>query len=604
MFTLSLATFRERRQLFAGAFITVVLGVALVQSSLLILVTAAGDGQSAAVVLLGMTLALSVFLAIFIVSSTFAFTIAQRRRGLALLRLVGGSRGQLRRLLLSEAFVLGLLGTAAGVPAGLLAMRTQTAMLASLGFVPGSFTASWHDWILAVSAGIGLGVAQLGVLAAARRASRVRPLEALRDLGQAARVMTFSRWFFGLVFLGGAIALMIVGLAVDSEDAAIAVSVNATFAAAIGLSALSPLVVPPLGKLLGALLGRSTLGTLARGNLRDGVRRSASTAAPLLVLVALVVGISGMFSTLSEGSKRQLAADIDGDLVATGPVRPGTPGVAAASTEYPVPVEVTTVKHDDVETEDAGALAVDAADYQRAHRTAPVSGSLADLHGDTVAVAGGELGAQVRLRVGDQDLTPRVVAVLPMSLGGGPEYLLPQDLVPPAALGQARSIVRLRPGADAAAVSAALPGPVSTVDEWLAAGGSEQDATNAGIMKALLGLAALYAVIAVVNAVVIAAGERPREFAVARLTGLSRGQVVRTALLESTVVTVTGLVLGALAAAATLGGVSGVAGTVVLPWAVFGLVAAGAFAVVAATSVGTSLAATRRPPVSLAGAAE
>ncbi|GAA1950621.1 hypothetical protein [Amycolatopsis minnesotensis] len=100
MFRLSLSTFRERWPLFIGAVLTVCLGVALVQSSLLILVSAASpdipaglppevadhlrDGYTGAITLLAMTLGLSAFLAIFIVSSTFAFTVAQRRRDLAL----------------------------------------------------------------------------------------------------------------------------------------------------------------------------------------------------------------------------------------------------------------------------------------------------------------------------------------------------------------------------------------------------------------------------------------------------------------------------------------------------------------------------------------
>ncbi|MFL6124699.1 FtsX-like permease family protein [Actinophytocola sp.] len=602
MLSLSVATFRARWQLFVGAIITVTLGVALVQSALLIVVSAGDHGEAIAV--LGMSLGVSAFLAIFIVSSTFAFTIAQRRRDLALLRLIGGSRGQLRRLLLSEALLLGVLGTVLGIPAGLVATDVQTALLESLGFLPDSFNAAWHGWVLYVSVGLGIGVAQFGVLAASRRASRVRPLEALRDTGEAARVMTFSRWFFGILLVAVAITLMSISVGVDSPTGAIPLSVNATLAAAVGLGALSPLVVPLVGRLTGGLAGRTTLGGLARANLRVGVRRSASTAAPLLVLVALVTGLAGTFATLSEGAQRQLVADIRGDLVAGGPVSPATPGVAAASTEYALSIEATTVTRGETETDEVDALAVDPDAYRRAHRLPLVGGSFDDLHGRAVAVAGGDLGATVRIRVGGRDLTTRVVAVLPRKLDGGPEYLLPRDLVPSAALGPARSVVRLEPGADAAAVAKTLPRPVSTVDDWIAASDSAQESLNAGTMKVLMGLAALYAVIAVVNAVVIAAGERRREFAVARLTGLSREQVIGSALLESSVVTGTGLLLGWLAALATLVGISGVAGTMVVPWGVFWLTVLGAFVVVGAASVWTSLAATRPAPISLAGTRE
>lgn len=606
MFTLSLATFRERWQLFVGAIVTVTLGVAIVQSSLLIVVSAGHYGEAIAV--LGLALGVSAFLAIFIVSATFAFTIAQRRRDLALLRLIGGSRGQIRRLLLCEALLLGVLGTILGIPAGEVVQSIQTALLAHLGFLPHSFSAGWHGWILWVSAGIGIGVAQTGVLAASRRASRVRPLEALRETGAAAKVMNLSRWITGVFLVVVAVLLMSIATAVDDPDGAIPLSICSTVALALGLSALSPVIVPLVGRVTGSLAGRSTLGRLARANLRDGVRRSSSTAAPLLILVALLIGLAGTFDTLSKGAHNQQADDVRGDLVAAGPVAPGTPGVATASTEYPLTVKATTVTHDGgdtgTDTDDVEALAIDPAAYQLAHRLPPVAGSFADLHGLAVAAFGGDLGSTVTIRVGGQTLTPRVVAVLPPKLNGGPEYLLPRDIVPAAALGPAQSIVRLQPGADSAAVARSLPQPVSTLADWIAHSDSAQDSLNAGVMKVVLGLAALYAVIGVINAVVIAAGERRREFAVARLTGFSRRQVVGSALLESAVVTVTGLLLGWLSALATLIGISGVAGTMVVPWGIFWLTVLGAFVVVGATSVWTSLSATRAAPISLAGTRE
>ncbi|MEU4645826.1 FtsX-like permease family protein, partial [Micromonospora sp. NPDC023814] len=328
MLTLSIAIFRERWQLFTGAIVTVMLGVAIVQSSLLIIASAGRYGEAIAV--LGLALGVSVFLAIFVVSATFAFTIAQRRRDLALLRLIGGSRGQLRRLLLAEALLLGIVGTVLGVPAGQIALRMQTALLTDLGFLPPSFAAAWHGWVLWVSLGIGIGVAEAGVLAASRRAARARPLEALRETGAAGKAMTAARWLVGVLLTVVALTLMTIATAVDDPNGAIPLSVNATVALALGLTALSPVVVPLLGRLAGSLAGRTTVGQLARANLRDGVRRSASTAAPLLVLVALLIGLAGTFDSLSAGAHHRLAADLRGDLVAAGPVAPGTPGVAAA----------------------------------------------------------------------------------------------------------------------------------------------------------------------------------------------------------------------------------------------------------------------------------
>ena len=117
-------------------------------------------------------------------------------------------------------------------------------------------------------------------------------------------------------------------------------------------------------------------------------------------------------------------------------------------------------------------------------------------------------------------------------------------------------------------------------------------------------MAAIYAAIGVINAVVIAIGERRREYAVARLTGYSRGQVVAGAVLESAIVTATGLLLGWLAALAGLIGISGVAGPLVIPWGIVWLTIPAAFLMVGATRMWTTLAATRLAPISLAGARE
>ncbi len=119
VFTMSWSTFRERWQLFVGSVLTVSVGVALVQASLLTLLAAVSpatppglsgaeevaldDRLAAAVSLLGMIAGISVFVAFFVVGSTFSFTVAQRSRDFGLLRLVGASRIVVKAGGLSEA---------------------------------------------------------------------------------------------------------------------------------------------------------------------------------------------------------------------------------------------------------------------------------------------------------------------------------------------------------------------------------------------------------------------------------------------------------------------------------------------------------------------
>jgi putative ABC transport system permease protein len=624
MLRLSWSTFRERWQLFVGAIITVCLGVALVQSSLLILIAAAvpkipaglspaeetalRDGYVGAISLLSMILGLATFVAVFIVASTFAFTVAQRRRDLALFRLTGASRRQVRVLLTGEALLLGAVGTGLGIALGLPVMRFESWMLVHLDFVPPSFTVPWRSWIIAVSAGTGLGVAVLGVLGASRRASRVRPLEALREVGAAARVMTWPRWLTGTIFLAGGVAMLTLTLSVGGE-AAIPLALNACIVLVIALSAFAPLAVPLVGGVLGGLVRAlgGPIGLLAHANLRDGVRRSASTAAPIMVLVGLVAGLGGTLDTITAASRDEMTRSVNGDLVVTaGPSQAASlaavNGVRTVSEQVPVSVKLPA---DD--NEQADGIAVDPAAYIRTHRLGAVTGDLSQLSGRTVAVGRGyglpqRVGATLHVRVGGERMDLRVAALLPASMSST-EFLLPLGLIP--ANGPAQYVVQVDSDTDAGAVAdrirTAQLGDVSAVAEWIRAEVKEQQRTSLNVMVALLGMAMLYTVIAMVNAVVIAAADRGPEFAAARMTGLSRGQVVRAALWESLAVVGVGVLLGGLAAAGTLVGltfaISNMIGltVVTVPWQLFGALTLGAATVVGLTSVLTTLAATRRP---------
>ena len=633
MFRMSRAGLAERWPLFVGSLLAVTLGVALVQSSLLLLISAAllhappgsspadqlafADDAEAAVALLGIVLGVATFLAGFIISSTFAFTVSQRRADLALLRLVGGSRGQVRRLLVGEAFLLGALGAALGVPTGLGVMAVQTRLLRAQGFVPDTFTAQWRPWILFVSVGIGIVLAVAGVLVAAHRAGRIQPLEALRDVGAAARVMTVGRWIAGLLFLGGALAMVIVAPHAGPAGAA-ALASTVAMPAAIALAALAPLLVPVVGRLIPT--GAGVIGGLARANVWDGRRRSASVAAPLIVLIGLVIGIDTAGGSFTTAGVQQEQRDTRADLVVTaqgaiGDAVARVPGVDHASTESAVLVKATTGAGEDAETETYTALVVDPAAYPRVHAG---SGSLAALRGKSGMVGpGGDLPhhGTVALRTATTDLgrLPMVGAV-PEAAGGGAELLLPAGVIPATELASASTVsyVALRPDADRAAVRSALAkvGAVTDLNRWLAENAQARANTNDRVMLIILGLGGLYALIGVVNSVVIGAAARRREFAAARVTGLTRGQVVRSTLLESWAVTLAGAILGALAASAP--GISVLAATTALtghatldvPWRLVAAVGLIAVVVTSLTSVLSSWSATRPAPVALLGARE
>ncbi|MEW2079561.1 FtsX-like permease family protein [Streptomyces sp. NPDC013433] len=635
MWRLSWVSFTERWTLFVGAALSVCLGVALVQSSLLLLLSAAAldapAGATAldamdfeqrsltAVTVVSVMLGCAAFLAVFIIGSTFAFTVAQRRRDLAMLRLTGATPQQIRGLLLGQAALLGLIGVLTGVPLGVAVIRLQERVLRELEFVPAGFTGQWHGWVLLVSAGTGLGLALTGVFVAARRAARIRPLEALRNTGDLERSLGRARSFIGGVFLVGALALVVLApLTGPAGGQAMAMCVS--ICAVLALACFGPVVVPALVRLV-PTRASSTVALLAKSGLRDDVWRSAATAAPVVVLVGLLMGQAVAFDSTAAAAAGEQRRETTADLVveAHGDVSErlaDVVGVTGVSTELDVPVAITTGSGGMAFTELNRALVIRPDAYSRLHSG---NGSLADVEGRAVMAGPGAVGIaegdRVGVRVGGNNLGRLPVAeAVPQRMGGGAGLLIPAGLLPVADLEHAasRSFVAVAPSADAADVEADLSriGTVSSVSAWAARDAEARASSNAGTLTAVMGLGALFAFLGIVNTVVMAVSDRRTDYAAARVTGFSRRQILASAALEAAMITVTGLVLGAVATAGTLIAMAGTAAsvtgspTVGVPWSLAAMLGAVCLAVTGLTGVCAAWIATRRSPVSLLAARE
>ena len=95
--------------------------------------------------------AVSLFMALFVVGSTFGFAVATRQRELGLLRLIGATPRQVRRLLLGEAAVVGLVASSVAcllvtalAPAGLWAVHAMGVTSLKL-----SAPSPWLAWTIA-----------------------------------------------------------------------------------------------------------------------------------------------------------------------------------------------------------------------------------------------------------------------------------------------------------------------------------------------------------------------------------------------------------------------------------------------------------------------
>jgi putative ABC transport system permease protein len=268
-------------------------------------------------------------------------------------------------------------------------------------------------------------------------------------------------------------------------------------------------------------------------------------------------------------------------------------------------------------------VAVDPRAYAELHDITMRQGAITDLGPGGIIVTESPadgyrvtLGNTVTVTIGEQVSRPRIVATLPEMLSPGQQDLLPLSSVPATTLASspAEVLVDLEPGTTIRQFSTTVEkdhlGSVTSVDTSVREFAAEQNKANVNILTVLLGLSGLYAAMGVINTVVMAGSERKREFASLRLAGMTRRQVRRTALLESLIVGGIGLALGGLVVAGAVYAVAlmtdhalGVA-VVSIPWPLVAAIAVGSLLVVGLTTLATTYAALRPPPVHLTAARE
>lgn len=254
----------------------------------------------------------SLFVSMFIIYNTFAIVLSQRTQELGLLRTIGADAKQIRRSVLGEALVIGALASAAGIAGGIGVAKGLTALFnATGGDLPDSPTIIATRTII-VSLVIGMGVTLLAAVGPARKASTIPAIAALRGESEANKPGSRTRIISGLGLFGGGIIAGVIGLAGSGSMATtITLMASGAIGVFLGVTLLSPMAVGPITRVLGWPMARMSgvAGRMAQQNAARNPRRTATTAAALmiglaLVSTALIVGqsIKSNFGTTLEES--------------------------------------------------------------------------------------------------------------------------------------------------------------------------------------------------------------------------------------------------------------------------------------------------------------
>ncbi|GHI06222.1 ABC transporter permease [Streptomyces cellostaticus] len=553
----------------------------------------------------------SLLVAILVVAGTFALSIQQRQREIALLRAVAATPKQLRRLLGGEALVTAVAAGAAGSAAGIALGFWLRSRFVALGAVP-------EHLRLVVSPFPAFAALLATVLAAwtaarlsARRAARVRPVEALGEAALPTARLPWPRLVAGLLATAAAVVLTLVLSTLSTEAASSPVTMLTALMWTVAVSLLGPLPARAAAALLTLPLRVSrTAGHLAAANLRTGSRRLASVVTPLCLLVAMACTILFVQTTMGHAAQREVAAGSRADYV----LGPQVPGSAARSLRGRPGVEaVTEVLHTSVRVglTKYGAQAVTTEGLMRTTDLGVVAGSLRDLGKDSMAVSenaadrlGVSVGDTVRLTLGDgTPATLKVAALYTRGLGYG-DLTLSHALVAPHVDNPMGPLYVAAPGltrAELSALVAAVPS-VTVMDHARAVAASAPDAE---VNYVAMGLIIAFSAIAVINTLGMSTADRSRELALLRLVGTTRRQVLRVLRLEAlaalAIATVLGTGIALLTLTAFATGMTGSPLPYIPPLTYLGVLAPTAALALTATALPARLALRQRPAEAIGG---
>ncbi len=509
---------------------------------------------------------ISLLVGVFIIFNTFSMLVAQRTRELALLRAVGAGRGQVVRVVLGEAAVIGLAGGALGLLGGIGLAKSLQLLMGTFGL---EFTGGLpvDATTILSSLGIGLVVTVSSAVLPAWRAGRIAPVAAMRDDVALPERSLHVRGIVGGAMTAVGVAVMAYGVgALEGSDAAKVLGVGA-FLTFIGMIVAAPLLSRPVLHVLGAPGARlsRTVGKLARDNTLRNPRRTATTAISLMIGLALVSAFAVIAATTNASIDKLVDDQVTADFVLSGGNSPfantvaqqaaDIPGVAAVVDQglVPVKLEQTTVT----------AAGVSGSGLQQAVQLDVEAGDITSLDRGRMAISHSfatdhhlAVGDQVTASVGtiaDQRLT--VGAVYADTQAIGTPVLVPRALyersVPVASQVSYAAFVKMAPGADAATVRAALtdlvkPQLVISVQdrEQFKAANRSQVNQLLGILYALLGLSVVIAALGIVNTLALSVFERTREIGLLRAVGMTRRQLRRTIGNEAVLTALFGAVLG------------------------------------------------------------
>ena len=516
---------------------------------------------------------IALFVGAFVIANSLSITIAQRTRELATLRTVGASRRQVLRSILIESLVIGVLASIVGLFLGLGLAKGLFWLFDAIGFTLPNSGLTFETRTIIVALVVGIIVTVGASLRPAIRATRVPPIAAVRE-GATLPESRFARFRTPAAVVVAIIgfALVIYGLfgsGLGTAAVLLSMGVGALLVF-IGVALFAAKLVPGLAAILGWPTARfgGASGQLARGNARRNPQRTASTAAALMIGLALVT----LVAVLGQGIRSSFTGAVDKIFVsdyaitAQNNFSPLPVDAAEAASRAPGVEAVASVRAGQAmafgSVENVTAVTPNAGDAIALNWTEGSQSVFAELGKDGAFVDNGyaekhnlKIGSPIKITVPSGDVVPLVIkGIFDPPAGGSPfgtvtfssetfdaNYDQPENLF---------SFVKMTGGVtdeNTAALEASLKdfpnAKAQTRDQFK---DNQVSFLNniLNVLYILLALSVIVSLFGIINTLVLTVFERTREIGTLRAVGMTRRQVRRMIRYESVITALIGAALG------------------------------------------------------------
>lgn len=504
---------------------------------------------------------ISLFVGVFIIANTFTMLIAQRTKELALLRAVGASRRQVTRSVLVEAVVVGAVAAGIGLLAGIGIGAGLRSLMGSLGVTVPDGPLMVTPAAIIASLVVGIAVTVAAAWLPARRAAKVPPVAAMNSVHAPATVRGLVvRNTIGAVLAGAGAVLVLAATGMD--DGKVPMGAGAGLLV-IGVFVLTPLLSRPVIALTSPVMRTAGVsGRLARLNAVRNPRRTATTAAALMIGLTLITGLTVIASSVQKGVDKMATEALKADyVVSMANYRPLSPEIERTLAGQEEVTALSPMRNSLSRIGDGYEFltGVDGEDFGKLTELDFTEGSFAGLGGESVIVDTGtakehgwktgstfevvyEDGERGELTVGGVYRDNEMMTGIMLDTAALDPHL--------EKVTSMQVLVATEGGASESARSAledALgnnPAVLVQDEEDVSESVAQMITLMLNMLYGLLAMAVVVAVLGVVNTLAMSVFERSQEIGMLRAIGLDRRGTKRMVRLESLVISLFGGVLG------------------------------------------------------------